>query len=51
MKLKVFNPHSDLKIDKIKAHSSYLKKKKIFTSYQDRRRIYRPAALGIIKYS
>lgn len=28
MKLKAFNPHSDLRIDKIKAHSSYLKKKK-----------------------
>ena len=28
MKLKPFNPHADLRIDKIKAHSFYLKKKK-----------------------
>jgi len=29
MKLKPFNPHADMRIDKIKAHSSYLKKKKV----------------------
>ena len=29
MKLKPFNAYADMRIDKIKAHSSYLKKKKV----------------------